>query len=111
MSTHTDPQALDDLYTQALNWPRTGPAPAVPWYRALWLWIEEQFWKERVEAHPAPDPIARRIRVHRVGTRYARRLSNIDPGEAREILGVTAMLLGFGSTVRITRRAHEVSRS
>lgn len=102
----TDPKALDAM------WNRSGvdPMPRPRWYARLWVWIEDEFWKEKVEAHPVSDPVARRIRVHRVAVRYARKLAKIDQGEAADILVVTAMLLGFDGVTGLTRRPREVRR-
>jgi hypothetical protein len=102
---HTDPKALEAIYAIP------SPEPAQPRnWRLIWTWMEEQFWKEKVEAYPVPDPVARRIRVHRVAVRYARKLAKIDQNEAADILVVTAMLLGFDGVTGITRRAQGARR-
>lgn len=102
MTEHTDPKALEALWNRSVVEPIGRPR----WYARLWAWLED-WHREPVVAVPVPDLVARRIRVYRVGTRYARRLSRIDAGEAREILSVAAMLLGFEtqSSRRVMERA------
>jgi hypothetical protein len=94
---HTDRRALEDLY----NWPPhvARPSSSAPWYRLLfrpvWRFVSEDLWRAPVEGYADDSPVLRRVRIHEWGTSLARRLHKIDQGEAREVLAVTAMLLGF----------------
>jgi len=95
----TDPKALDAMWTRSVVEPLTRPR----WYchigRGLWRFLREDLWRAPVETYPDESPVLRRIRIHEWGTSLARRLRKIDPSEAREVLGVTAMLLGFEMAV------------
>ena len=98
---HTDRQALADL------WQRMDATPVMsatrPWPRVLWTWITEELFAkpfEPVEPISQDEPIRRRIRIYKRGTRLARRLHRLNQAEAKETLAVTAMLLGFRTRTR-----------
>lgn len=109
MTEHTDPQALDAMWTRSIVEPM--PQPAGPSFlRRVWTTIKEDLFGEPYEVPLMHDAVSRRIRIHEKGTAAARKLRKLDPEEARETLAVAAMLLGFESVVRSARRASEAHR-
>lgn len=98
MTEHTDRQALEDLYSWPV--PDVGRPPERPsWYRqaarAVWRFVWVDLWRAPLEPYPDDSAVLRRIRIHEWATGGARRLRKLDREEAREILRVTGMLLGF----------------
>jgi len=106
MNEHTDPKALEALWNRSI----VEPIPSPPWYRIAWVWLRENVFKEPfepVESVSQDEPIRRRIRIHARAVKLARRLHRLKQDEAREILEVSAMLLGFAAQVtRRTRVPH-----
>jgi hypothetical protein len=111
---HTDPKALEAMWKQGPPVPPTGPDPgrrlneSNPWYlraaRALWRVITVDLWREPIEIPATDAPVLRRIKIHEYATAGAKRLHKLPPDEAAEILGVTAMLLGFEESRVLARR-------
>lgn len=98
MPEHTDPAALAELYSLPVALERPTPC-----YRSVARWFSENIVKAPLESRAEEDAVQRRIRVHEWATGGARRLRKLDRDEAREVLEVTAYLLGFESTLRSTR--------
>lgn len=110
MTEHTDPKALEAL------WNRSGIEairhPVGRWYRraggVVWRFLVYDLWRAPLENPSEDDAILRRIRIHEWATGGARRLRKLDLAEAREVLTVTAMLLGIERP--IVRRPAETRR-
>lgn len=107
---HTDPKALEALWNRSVIEPVM--RPGAPWYRriarAVWRFLKVDLWKEPLEQYPDDSAVLRRIRIHEWATGGARRLRKLDRDEAREVLNVTATLLGFERPV--VRTSHEARR-
>lgn len=94
---HTDIQALDALYNRPV-----APAPTrTGVLRTIWLWLREDLFREpyEIRGEDLDDAVLRRIRIHERGTASARRLRKLNRDDARAILEVTAMLLGFDAVI------------
>lgn len=99
---HTDKKALDAMWNRSIVEPMV--RPGIRWYRRLYTWLKvEVFWAP-IEIPSEAGPLLRRIEIHEKAVRGARRLHKLDREEQREVLLVTAELLGFEPIVRAPRR-------
>lgn len=110
---HTDPKALDAMWNHSLV--ERIHSPSRPWYLRLRRWITEDLFApfepvEPLEPLGRHAPIPRRLRIYKRSVKMAKRLRWYREDEAREILDVTTMLLGFERGRRV-RRSREASRS
>lgn len=92
MIERTDRSQLEKLYA----------LPSAPWRSQWWHWLTQlKAWlTERVTVleiytNPPENAITRRLRIHQRALEGAKRLHRLDRDEAKEILRITGMLLGF----------------
>lgn len=74
------------------------PAPIRDW--RIWMtrfkvWLNERVTVLELSMNPPENAITRRLRIHQYALNGAKRLHRLDRNEAKEILRVTGMLLGF----------------